>query len=349
MGNKIDNNQRLYSIDILRIVAGISVVAIHVSDPLVSLATLFGGLSWWVANIVNSFSRISVPLFIVLSGSLLIHRYNAYGLMGFIKKRLFRILVPLIFWVGFYWWWNGVWFHTSFDWGRAMTDLLAVKISHLYFLAIMAGLYVITPVLGIFANYATLNYQKYLLITSFLFSFIVTLLNRLIPSGAYVANIWTMFITYFCFYYAGDFLRTKKIDTLVIPKLGFIFVVLGIANAGLNYLTAQYQYFFEPASPLIIAMTILLFVIFINLNFGRILQKTKMNKAVEQFSTTIFGIYLIHLGVINIVDKYTRLGIDNLVSPLWAYMLLKIFLVFGLSYILVSIGKKIPVVKIVFG
>ena len=103
MANKMDINQRLYSIDVLRIIAGVAVVAIHVSDPLVNLTTLFGGISWWVANIVNSFARISVPLFIILSGSLLIHRYNTYGLVEFIKKRLLRILIPLFFWVGFYW------------------------------------------------------------------------------------------------------------------------------------------------------------------------------------------------------------------------------------------------------
>lgn len=78
--------ERILNLDVLRIFAGVAVVAIHVSDAFVNYTAIFGGLSWWIANIINSFARISVPLFIVISGSLLIHRYDQYGLRGFLKK-----------------------------------------------------------------------------------------------------------------------------------------------------------------------------------------------------------------------------------------------------------------------
>jgi surface polysaccharide O-acyltransferase-like enzyme len=59
-------------IDIARIIGALAVVAIHVTDGLVNLPNHFGGVSWWWANFINTSSRIAVPLFIMISGYLLL-------------------------------------------------------------------------------------------------------------------------------------------------------------------------------------------------------------------------------------------------------------------------------------
>ncbi|WP_415186318.1 acyltransferase family protein [Shimwellia blattae] len=61
-------------------------------------------LEWWVVDFYNSFARWCVPVFIMLSGYLLLHKEE--GFYVFYRKRLSRILIPLIFWSFFYLLWN---------------------------------------------------------------------------------------------------------------------------------------------------------------------------------------------------------------------------------------------------
>lgn len=226
------------------------------------------------------------------------------------------------------------------------------------------GLYLICPVLGVFSAYASQIYKKYFFFGAFIFSFLLILLNRLIPFGAYVPNIFTTFFAYICFFYAGDYLRKKQLDKKQILQSGTVIIILAALNPLLNFITVKIdishisvlwakgvnQYFFEPFSPFIILMTLLLFVVFMSLDFEKLLEsKNHIRQGIINISSTVFGIYLIHPLVMHLLDDYAGLRIDKLVSPLWIFMLFKILLVFAISYVVVGIGKKIPVLKTVFG
>ena len=90
------------SIDVLRIIAAFAVVVIHVaclySEGKISCNDSF----WWFANVFNSFSRWSVPVFIMISGSLLIKDNSFENTSLFFKNRVKRILIPLVFWSVFF-------------------------------------------------------------------------------------------------------------------------------------------------------------------------------------------------------------------------------------------------------
>lgn len=94
------------SADIIRTLAGLGVVAIHVTDYFINYPLLFGGVSWWLANGANSVGRISVPLFIMLSGYLVLDDSKKYTLGTMLKKslRLFGILIiwTLIYLMGMF-------------------------------------------------------------------------------------------------------------------------------------------------------------------------------------------------------------------------------------------------------
>ena len=55
---------------------------------------------WWVANILNAFSRFSVPMFVMISGCVLLGRN--YETQNFYIKRGIRLLPALLFWSLFY-------------------------------------------------------------------------------------------------------------------------------------------------------------------------------------------------------------------------------------------------------
>lgn len=94
--------QRIISVDFIRIIAAIEVVAIHVTDVLIAYKNYFGGLSWWYATFINGLSRMSVPLFIIVSGYLLLDEYHKESDRTFLKKRLRRVGIPLLIWSVFY-------------------------------------------------------------------------------------------------------------------------------------------------------------------------------------------------------------------------------------------------------
>ena len=92
--------QRIFYFDELRMIAILAVILCHVSNFYPHVATSFKAA---IPYFLLALGRIGVPLFLMLSGALLLNR--DYELSFFLKKRFSRILIPFIFWVifiGFY-------------------------------------------------------------------------------------------------------------------------------------------------------------------------------------------------------------------------------------------------------
>ncbi len=84
-----------------RIAACIAVVAIHSVG--LSPATLHHGpiAAWWAEHIVDSFVIWAVPLFVMISGAILLNRQIEQP-NTFYKKRLWRVGLPILMWVPVY-------------------------------------------------------------------------------------------------------------------------------------------------------------------------------------------------------------------------------------------------------
>src|SRR4051812_36607782 len=83
--------------DLARVVATGAVVLIHVIAPVVSSGRgeSLSHLRWWFGNIVDSGCRAAVPLFIMISGALLLSVGRQEGTQEFYAGRLSRVGVPL--------------------------------------------------------------------------------------------------------------------------------------------------------------------------------------------------------------------------------------------------------------
>ncbi|EET2553968.1 acyltransferase family protein, partial [Escherichia coli] len=92
----------------LRVFAIFMVVVIHVTAGYVTFAdtnpSFYGSTLWWSANILDSFSRWSVPVFVMLSGYFLINGTDST--ISFYKKRMTRILIPVLAWTMIYITWT---------------------------------------------------------------------------------------------------------------------------------------------------------------------------------------------------------------------------------------------------
>ena len=92
--------------DRLRVLAMTAVILIHVcGSAATSLAadgqTLTFG--WHLANVLDAASRFAVPLFLMLTGALLLGSDKALSVKHLLSRRLPRVLVPLVFWTVVYW------------------------------------------------------------------------------------------------------------------------------------------------------------------------------------------------------------------------------------------------------
>lgn len=77
--------KRNYTIDTLRTIATLLVVLLHVSAEYVldGMNSKIYDVSFWVGNIIDSFPRICVPIFVLISGMFLIERS---GNLVFLQK-----------------------------------------------------------------------------------------------------------------------------------------------------------------------------------------------------------------------------------------------------------------------
>ena len=177
--------------DHVRILGTVAVVVGHVSDmTLYSRPPL--GHDWWVANWWDAATRWAVPVYIMLSGSLLLDPARGETPAVFYRKRMARLGVPLVFWSAFFMWldvyytgWRAtinpafevpgpagqfadhyLWHQHSFwEWARylgfakpvrAWQNLLVGQpYVHMHFIFRIAGLYAFTPMLRVFVRHAT--------------------------------------------------------------------------------------------------------------------------------------------------------------------------------------------------
>src|SRR5258708_8317398 len=88
------------SADLIRTIAILGALSIHIVQPVYSRFDFLGGITWWVTDFWNAFSRMSIPLFIMLSGYLLLGRQES------VKKGIWRTIhivsIPLLFCFFFY-------------------------------------------------------------------------------------------------------------------------------------------------------------------------------------------------------------------------------------------------------
>ena len=86
------------NIDTMRVIAAFAVVWLHVSVSVVYGDPSVASTGWWAGNLVDSFTRWSVPLFVMISGALLLSAPANPSPLDFWLKRLRRLLPALVFW-----------------------------------------------------------------------------------------------------------------------------------------------------------------------------------------------------------------------------------------------------------
>ena len=157
-------------IDLIRIVAVFQVILVHLSYVIFFKEDLLSS-NWIAANFYDSFSRMGVPLFFMVSGYLLLGKIEPIS--DFFRKRFLKVGVPTLFWSVFYLFWS-VEAYSSGKMSPLVITLSMLKTMylgdveiHLWFLYILVGIYLVVPILRVFISAASRRDLTYFVVLWF--------------------------------------------------------------------------------------------------------------------------------------------------------------------------------------
>ncbi len=148
-GARAAGGSRLAWVAYLRVLAILAVVAIHVSGLVVAKASLQWEPVWWAGQVLRQVSRWSVPMFVMISGALLLRpKAMDVPLAAFYRKRLNRIVPALLVWHVVYLAFTQLVLRQGSSLkSMATAFLLGRTYTALYFFWLILGLYLMAPLL----------------------------------------------------------------------------------------------------------------------------------------------------------------------------------------------------------
>ncbi len=328
----------------LRGLAIYQVVLLHAAAPLVGELSPEDPRGWWFGNVYDSAMRSCIPLFLMLSGALILHRDEP--LREFFFKRLLRICVPLAFWIVLYlifntWYYENSWAATVLV-SKALTGRAAF---HLWFLYLLVAIYLAFPLLGPWARNARRTHIEFVLALWFVLWSALPLTMWAVGSGTFHPALHH--IGYGGFVILGYYLTHRSRLWLSAPSLVWVAVflaafattVLGTFVASAANEGALDEVFYNYDSPTVVLMAISCFLLFKGSDLG---SSPVLQRSLSLLGRYSFGIYLVHMIPLTLL-KSGLLGItlnegtpDASVGPL-----LTGTVVLGLSLALVAASHTI--------
>jgi surface polysaccharide O-acyltransferase-like enzyme len=341
------NSSEMLWIDYARIISAFAVIIIHVSASKVTTTVDINSYVWLIGNFYDSFSRWSVPVFIMASGALLLNPKNKSGIIDFYRKRASRILIPLVFWTLFYTLYS---FFMRLAAGKDIEIINLFKqivlgrpYYHLWFLYMILFLYLFTPFIKKLICCFSEKEIIFICVLMFAIAAVITVSNRIYFKRQLIRDtmFFGWFITYLPYYLSGyliSILEVKRFE--IINALSFI--LFSLATAVGCYLLSRYTgleiglYFYDYLCITVILAAISAFCLFkgIAFNFAP--------KQVKKVSSLTLGIYLVHpvgIDILNGIDLSPYTCNDFLFIPLISAIL------FIFSALTITAIRSIPYIR----
>ncbi|MGG1574331.1 acyltransferase [Fictibacillus sp. NRS-1165] len=332
---------RILYLDALRVFATIAVVVLHTAAPFLYEMNNIGEHQWMVMNVFDSFTRWCVPIFIIISGALLLNG-KSEPLNTFFKKRSSKVVIPFIGWSVFYYVYQvyqnkAELSGTSFIIAFLENDVFY----HLWFLYMLLGLYLIVPILKIYVQNASNKNLAYFIALWFIGASGYAAVKKFL--GISIGIDIPVVVGYVGYFVLGYYLTKVNVNNLFRKSLYIMAIVALIGTvAGTFYVTHLrngqfFDYFYSYLAPNIIVLSIALFIFFKH-NYLKMDQAIP-SPIIKEISKASLGIYLLHPFILKILP-INAMFIHPLVGMLFTSML-----ALAISYCIVRILQSIPHVK----
>jgi surface polysaccharide O-acyltransferase-like enzyme len=341
--------------DRLRNLATIMVIGIHVAAPIAhGEGHDYNGHWWWAGNFWNSLTRPAVPLFVMLSGYLLLGK--DYPLPDFLKRRFSRVVIPAIFWMLIYCFYNHMANGSPNTIGEALKSLVTGPVHyHLWFIYLIIGLYLVYPILRPWVRTASNQDFLYFVVMWSIGTWIYKALAVFceMPMGIYF-ELFTNNAGYFVLgYFLGNRVLLSGKETLVpteldhsaiiIPAyLPLMLIALGTAGTmGFSYIINTFfwnghanVYFYDYLTPNVVVSAIGWFL-FAKNNFNN----RPLLDIERDFNAASFGIYFAHVLV---MDWFGKLGYwHSMAHPIYVGPMLTVMIA-SITFLAISLIRVFP-------
>jgi surface polysaccharide O-acyltransferase-like enzyme len=317
---------------------------------------------WCVVDVYQSIGRMGVPLFVMLTGALLLAPSKQNEDLGtFFKKRFSRIGLPFIFWGALYFIWDFWVENQPATQSFFVNGILKGPYFTFWYLYMLVGLYLVTPLLRVLVANASEKLLKY----GFAIWFIGTALVPLIPflSSTVLGATYTLDTNVFVipeyvgYFVLGAFLVNVKVTNrkllLGLTTLGIALTAVGTYIIAMTVGGGTTYFFQEYISPTMILATVPMFLLLNSHKSKPVEAGAKPSwrrRLMHAISENTLPIFLFHMMVIYTLQQgllgVTLNGdvVNSIVGvPLMALVTLAICLA-----VLVPL-KKVPVLKRLIG
>lgn len=325
--DSISKNTRLY---LLRIIAAMGVIVIHLTgNTSVSEITL------------NSISRFSVPVFVIISGYCFLPKADSFT---YVIKKSCRLFLIMLLWSFVYYIYYLIEGKIDFVGIKSLIKFLVTKPNCFWYFYMAIWLYVISPALKVFFDNADKKQFLYVLGLCFIMGSVITILVRSELSSTFNIIIEKTKAAYTlgfpCLFLTGGYIFKFGIERkhrqmiyafAMLLELAAIICNLYALNKGIytNLLNSFY-------APNAIFMGIAVFTAVFYLPANKFLDNSKVQKIIKYFSSLTLGIYIIHPIVLDFF-KSTML-LNNSIC-------LKFISIFSISMVITMGLKALPCIR----
>lgn len=345
-------------ISALRILAIFFVIFNHSGDMGFYLYTYYpaGSLGFWVSLFVSIFSKVSVPLFFMISGALLLNKQDE-PLKDLWGKKIVKMAIPLVAFSLVYYAYALYWSRGPFDLKAFLTQLYASDwMYHLWYMYAYLAYLMCLPFLRSMVQNLPNRYFYYMMVLAVVFNGVLPCLEHRFSLGAIRINPYlqpTWLITNSVLYPCLGYFFQHRVDIASWKKK---LPILWGANI-LGFLISGYMVYFRFTVAGVVEKTEMFHGCFAVLNCSALFLTARMllsgqklprpvSGLMDSMGKCTFGIYLMHLlfkdrpFLVNLVYRLRAIGMNHLLAVM-IYCACIFVITYGITFVL----SKIPLVR----
>lgn len=330
----LDSRKREPIYDVIRVISCLCIIAIHCTDILIENST--HNYVWYIGNAVQSIVRIALPMFVLLSGVLLLNSKKEESLIMFYVKRLLKVALPLYFYSIIYLFIFN--YNYSLELFMPMNFIRAIKkiteghvYFHLWFAYMIIGIYLCVPFLKKMCQ--NLNDKDCQNLTILIF--VISIIRSLLPTFKINVGISNIpFVDWTLIFLLGYLITKEPVNKhyKLIYILGIISWIIAIILPRTNI--KVYNLYDFSVFMLFEVMAIYLFFV---RHKEKICSSHKLNKVLMVISTYTWEIFLVHGGIMSKLGLVIPKNSMNIL--VWSFIM--IILVSILSFIFAFIMHNV--------
>lgn len=166
-------DERIIQLDFLRVIAIVSVVIMHCTGAVQRYYSNGIDAVFLFTNIPNAITRFSVPLFVMISGRLMINRGYDYN---YLLRKTAHYMLIFLFWSTLY---SLILPDHMSETGNSLKAILVNTIAdiftgwfHFWYLFLICGLYLLIPIIESIVNHLSERNKRFFIAISVVFCFL---------------------------------------------------------------------------------------------------------------------------------------------------------------------------------